>query len=255
MSPIRIEGLSNFRSLAGLPGAGGRRIDGHVILRSDRLNRLTDADWAQLRSLGLRTVCDLRGADERERHPNRYPDDGGVDELWLEVRNDLRSNPMYMRMFAEDPTPVGAERVMQQIYRSFPAAFTSQLPQLFALLHEERVPMLIHCAAGKDRTGFVVALLLHALGVPESVIVEDYLRSTPPDPHPRAAEMMREFEQLFGFAIDPATLRPLLDVRASYLTAAFDELDAQYGSVSDYLSRHGGIDQAQRQRLQDRWLR
>jgi protein-tyrosine phosphatase len=255
MSTIRLEGLSNFRSLAGLPGADGRCIDGHVILRSDRLNRLTDADWAQLRALGLRTVCDLRGAEERERHPNRYPADGDVDELWLEVKNDLRGNPMYLRLFAEDPTPDGAQRVMQQIYRSFPAAFAGQLPQLFALLHEERVPVLIHCAAGKDRTGFVVALLLHALGVPQDVIVDDYLRSSPPDPHPRAEEMLREFEQLFGLTIDTATLRPLLDVHPDYLGAAFEALDVEYGSVGDYLARHGGLDDAALQRLRERWLR
>lgn len=258
-APLTLRGADNFRSLIGLPSADGRRLSGHTLLRSGRLDRLDDEDWSTLRRIGLRTVCDLRGSEERRRHPNRYPERDSPSELWLEVRNDLRSNPMYLRMFTDDPSAAGAHRVMQQIYRSFPRAFADQLPQLIDALDTagddgHGAPLLLHCAAGKDRTGFVVALLLHALGMPDAIVTQDYLRSEPPVPHPRAAQMAREFEHLAGFPIDPAALQPLLGVHQDFLTAAFDALIADYGSIPEYLQRHGLLDRERQQRLCDRYL-
>ncbi|MDD3764662.1 MAG: tyrosine-protein phosphatase [Nevskiales bacterium] len=251
---LRLDSLRNFRSLAGMPAADGRRIRAHRLLRSGRLSEVSDDDWRQLARIGLRTVCDLRSDNERRRRPNRIPIHVGADQLWLELRNDLQGNPRYARTLAEDPTPAGAERLMLRIYADFADAFAPQLPALFRAIDRRDDALLIHCAAGKDRTGFVVALLLHALGVAPGRIEADYLRSAPREPYPHLAEMREAFATMFGLDVDADTLAPILDARPAYLRAAFAAIERRYDSVEGYLRRHAGIDAAALERLRDRWL-
>lgn len=91
MNPTLV-GAKNFRSLKGLPARDGRRLGSHVLLRSDHLHDLTDADRATLAALGLRTVCDLRSAEERLRKPSRLPATG-IHDLHLAVLADVRADP------------------------------------------------------------------------------------------------------------------------------------------------------------------
>ena len=115
---------------------------------------------------------------------------------------------------------------MRDSYRSYVRQNTPRFRALFAHLLEDRAPLVIHCTAGKDRTGFACALILHALGVPDEVISEDYLltnRFYRRDPN-SSSDLPDDVKQVLG------------SVQASFLAAAFEAIDADYGDLETYFS-------------------
>jgi protein-tyrosine phosphatase len=247
---LRLDGATNFRSLGGLPAADGRRIRPHALMRADRLAGLTRDDWRALAGTGIATICDLRSAAERAEHPNRVPSQLAVHELHCDIRNDLRADPALARLLIDDPTARGAERVMVEIYRRFPAYMGGTLATLVDRLLAGHAPLLVHCSAGKDRTGFVVAMLLHALDVPEALIRQDYLASRS---WPGADSHRASLEARLGTVIPPhelpAAVDTVLDVRDVYLDAALEALHAEFGSVLRYLDTAAGLDARRIDRL------
>ena len=247
---LDIAGATNFRSLGGLPAAGGRRIRPHALMRADRLIGLDERDWSALARAGLATICDLRSEAERAEHPNRLPRGLEVHELNCQVNNDLRADPALGRLMLDDPTARGAERVMIEIYRRFPGYMGTTLTRVVERLLAGGAPMLVHCSAGKDRTGFVVAMLLHALEVPEPLIREDYLASRrwPGAVHHRASLAAR-LGRFMPAAELEAAVDTVIDVREAYLDAALEVIQTEFGSIPRYLEQVAALDDARLERL------
>ncbi len=252
---LDIAGATNFRSLGGLPAAGGRRIRPHALMRADRLIGLDERDWSALARTGLATICDLRSDAERDEHPNRLPPGLEVHELNCQVNNDLRADPALGRLMLDDPSARGAERVMIEIYRRFPGYMGRTLTAVVERLLAGGAPMLVHCSAGKDRTGFVVAMLLHALDVPESLIREDYLASKrwPGAVHHRASLAARLGRFMPASELDGA-VDTVIDVREVYLDAALGAAVAEFGSIDRYLEVAAGLDAERREQLRGAML-
>jgi len=252
---IALAGATNFRSLGGLPAAGGRRIRPHALLRADRLVGLDERDWSALARAGLATICDLRSDAERAEYPNRLPPGLDVYELNCQVNNDLRADPSLGRLMLDDPSARGAERVMIEIYRRFPDYMGRTLSAVVERLVAGGAPMLVHCSAGKDRTGFVVAMLLHALEVPEPLIREDYLASKrwPGAMHHRASLAAR-LGRFMPAAELEAAVDTVIDVREVYLDAALGAAIAEFGSIDRYLEVAAGLDVQRRERLREALL-
>jgi protein-tyrosine phosphatase len=250
-----LTGADNFRSLQGVRMRDGRHIAGHTLLRSDQLHRLDDNDWAVLRHIGLKTVCDLRSPSERQHYPNRLPEHT-PRQLHFNVADDVRGDPVFSRMLADHPNATGAEQMMFEIYRRLPAALAGHLPTLFGLLEDDEVPLLIHCAAGKDRTGFVAAVLLHALGASPETILDDYLLTARSplltDPVKRSRIEASVSLMIHG-ACSEGMIDAILGVRESYLQCAYNALNEQYGSLDGYLAS-AGLDAPRLARLRDRYL-
>jgi protein-tyrosine phosphatase len=223
-------------------------------MRAERLHNLTAEDWERLRSLGLVTVCDLRSTDERERHPNRIPAHLGARVLSLDMPNEMRGNPSFLVRLARQPDATGAARLMTGIYERLPGHALGPLRILFGTLLDNGVPLLIHCTAGKDRTGFMVAVVLHALGIPASRIYQDYLRSST---WPGAARHRPSLSRWLAPVIAPEQMPPVLDallqVRAPYLDAALAAVEAEFGSQQAYL-RACGLDEKKQQLLQNQLM-
>lgn len=252
----QLSGTSNFRSLAGLPTADGRRIAGHVVLRSDQLDSLQSADWDVLASLGVKTVCDLRTAAERNRFPNRLPEQG-VRQIPIELVGDVRSNPELIEPLRTRHGSEGAEAMMRQMYRQFPEALAPHLSTLFRLFRGDEVPVLVHCVVGKDRTGFTVAVILHALGVADEVVMADYLLSARIREianEERRAATARIIHRITERHATDEMVDAILDARPEYLNAALDAVTERYGSMQDYLRVRAGLDERALGELRDRWL-
>ncbi|GLK88680.1 tyrosine-protein phosphatase [Pseudomonas turukhanskensis] len=245
MVVLSLSGADNVRSLKGMPTADGRRINGHHIVRSDQLYRLSFEDWHRLQQLGVKTVCDLRSSGERERYPSRLPADD-MQHLHLEVTGDMRADPQIAAMLANHPVAEGARRMMLEVYRRLPAMLAPHLAKLFGLFSSGRAPVLIHCAAGKDRTGVAVALLLHALGVAPQRIMLDYLLSAR-----RFGDLDGERQEAMSNAVNHMVRQPVsvaaidavLDARPEYLMAAYAAIDAEFGGIESYLRRFSGLDE------------
>src|SRR6202035_3724487 len=236
---LNLAGASNFRDLGGYPGRDGRTVRWRQIFRSNHLGHLTEADIEVLRPLGLKSAFDFRGTEERAEAMCAVAEIT-VHSLPIEpsVTAELRS-----RLAAGGPgLPADALEVMRDSYRNYVRQNTPSYRALFSHLLEDRAPLVIHCTAGKDRTGFACALILHALGVPEKTIGEDYLLTN------------RFYRRDPASAPDlPADVSKVLGtVETSLLAAAFEAISADYGDLENYFSEGLGLGARERAGLEAR---
>ena len=254
---IRLEGVENFRDYGDYPAAAGRRLRAGRLYRSASHGRATDDDLARIESLNLAVIVDLRRPGERERDPARRPagfkgqliqnDDGeaaGDDPWWNFVRScDLSE---------------GAFRgYLMNYYREAPFAgrHVDLFSRYFQALAEAEGPVLIHCAAGKDRTGVLAALTHHLTGVHQDDILEDYLLTNDPVRIAARAPMVSQVNATEnGRTQTHADILAPVGVEAEYLAEAFRAIDAEHGSVDAYLERVLGVDTSLRTRLESRLL-
>jgi protein-tyrosine phosphatase len=237
----------NFRDLGGLPLAGGLRVKQHVLYRGPGPARLDDEHRATLGALGIRLVCDLRSEPEREDgmhacEPARL--------LLLDLANDFADEASRgFRVLKDRPDADGARAAMRAIYAAMPAALRAHWPPLVEALCDGEVPVLVHCTAGKDRTGVLLALLLLYLGASEDVVLEDYLRSAYEGAAPHGYRASASpIAALLQSAPDPGVIAALKGVDSSYLAAALDVVRRDWRSLDDYFAT-AGIGPSQRTRL------
>src|SRR5260370_30308452 len=248
ISPSGLEGAPNFRALGGYRAAGGSRVRPGRLFRSESLERLTDADLAQVASLDIALVYDLRNADERIRASNRWPlgktpeTVAGIDSLQLEAVSvfDWRER-------IADPTfdAAAAFHWMQDAYARMPRLFAGVLASAFDRLGAPAAPAtLIHCTACKDRTGFTSAVVLLALGVSRDEVFEDYLLTR----NRRSREAL--LHTLFGPDLTQqsptasAAMLTMANVREEYLGAALHAIERDFGSMEAYVALACGLDSA-----------
>jgi protein-tyrosine phosphatase len=251
--PLRLQGAPNFRDLGGLPTADGRQVRHGLLYRSQGLSALTGSDLALLDGLGLRLACDLRSHGERRLHPSRW----GGERLEFDIVADVRGGGRSLtEVLREQPDERGAEQMMLAVYRALPRAFESVLPRLCRrLLAADGLPAVIHCTAGKDRTGFAAAMLLGMLGVTAEAIEADYLRSLQMIDRLSLETSTAQVMALFmGCEPEPAAMRAITTVRPEYLRAAFEAIETGYGSLQAYLGEACGLDDGCRAALRQRLL-
>ena len=238
---LNLAGASNFRDLGGYPAKDGRRVRWRQIFRSNHLGHLTDDDIAVVRGLGVRSALDFRGLEERAEALC------GMNDVTVHSLPVEPTVVAALRAIAAAGTPlstVAAVEVMRDSYRNYVQENTQLFRALFALLLEDRAPLVIHCTAGKDRTGFACALILHSLGVPDDLIAEDYLltnRFYRRDPS-ASSDLPDDVKQVLG------------SVQLSFLAAAFEAIDADYGDLENYLRDGLGLGAAEREALAARYL-
>ena len=238
---LNLSGASNFRDLGGYVAEDGRHVRWRKLFRSNHLGHLTPADIAVLRQLGVRSAFDFRGKDERIEALCGLED---IETHSLPVEPTVVAALRAIHASGRPSTADDAMEVMRDSYRGYVAHNTPRFRALFAHLLQDRAPLVIHCTAGKDRTGFACALILHTLGVSDDVIAEDYLLTNQfyrRDPSV-SSDLPDEVRQVLG------------TVQASFLAAAFQTIDAGYGSLDNYLRDGLGIGQAERAALRELYL-
>jgi len=245
-TPIRhlpLQGSSNFRDLGGYVGRGGRPVRWRRLFRSDHLGELVPSDVAALGALGLTRVCDFRGAQERTTFPCRLPD---VAVHALPIEPTVVQGMQSLLDGGQALTPQVTVTLMEQTYRDFVQHNSARFAQLFEHLLQDDAPLVFHCTAGKDRTGFAAALILSALGVPRDVVMQDYLLTNDCYRRPRNSANSTFASQ--------DVLDVLWKVRASFLQAALQVVETDHGSVESYLEHTIGLGPAQCRRLEQSYL-
>src|ERR1700687_992315 len=238
---LNLAGASNFRDLGGYPGRDGRAVRWRQIFRSNHLGHLTEADIEVLRPLGLKSAFDFRGTEERVAAIY------GLAEIAVHSLPIEPTVVATLRARLADGvalSPADALEVMRESYRNYVRHNTPSFRALFAHLLGDRAPLVIHCTAGKDRTGFASALILHSLGVPDDLIAEDYLltnRFYRRDPT-ASSDLPEEVKQV------------LARVEASFLAAGFEAVRADYGDLENYLTDGVGLGAGERAGLEARYL-
>jgi|SRR5271165_542904 len=222
---IALEGAVNFRDLGGYETADGHHIEWRTLFRADGLSALTQPDRAVIRQLGIATVIDLRTSAELER--GRFP----VEEIPV----GFHHVPLLDTVPDPDAFEVTPGMLAAQ-YETIAREAATQIGLILGIVAtQEAHPVIIHCTAGKDRTGVLVAVLLGLLGVPDDTIVEDYalsagamanLRRKLIERHPEGRVVIERADEVFSAA--PANISNLLAV-----------LRERYGSITAYAEAAG----------------
>jgi protein-tyrosine phosphatase len=233
---VELAGVSNLRDLGGYRTADGRVVRRGLVFRSAALAMLTDADMAVVAALGLRTICDFRGVEESGRAPTRL---AGPRIVPLPIEPTVGAGLRDI-LATKDATGEALQAVLERAYVAYALSSLHQYRTLLELVAEGCTPLLFHCSAGKDRTGFGAALLLTALGVPWDTVVADF----------EATNRLWRRDTVQANDLPPAIRETLLRAEPAFLAAAFDGAVGQYGSIDAYLAEALGLDTAGRERLQ-----
>lgn len=256
---LPFQGACNFRDIGGYVARDGRAVRWGQVYRTGVLSYLGEDAQDALRTLRVRAICDLRRGGERRSEPTRWPDEG---DLPRKLHWEDGAKAPAIRDFAggRPDTPAGMFDAMIDMYRALPAWMGSRIGGLFECIANDHVPLIVHCAAGKDRTGIAVAVLLHTLGIPWETILEDYLLTNQTGNFEAFMRSRRDTQ--FGLTDNehpllamPASMRQvLLSADAAFLQAARDEIDRRYGSLDAYLEHAAGVTPALQERTRQALL-
>lgn len=256
-SRLNLPGTTNVRDLAGYPGADAQIIGSGRLLRGEVLTEpgsgevqgvWTGDDPAAFRDLGLRTIVDLRSEREARKAPSAWQRvtgaplvldlpiaEGGEGSDTDFVRKLLSGA---MRRFDEDDMTSFYNETLQRCAGTFAAAVD-------ALADAEKLPALVHCSAGKDRTGLLIALILEVLGTPRAMVVEDYALTGVLRPNRIAA-----YAELFTrTGVDPENARALFEAPAASMEQVLTNLDENYGGAAGFLVEAGRLHPGRLERL------
>ena len=246
---VPMEGVPNFRDLGGYETEDGRHVRWGQVFRSGALGDLTDADLETAGALGIRLVCDLRSDGEVADKPD--PDIGAASERFDVVDEAVDVQALTDQILRGDLSGLSPDLLldgMPRIATEFDDLWSDVLRRI---ADPENRPTNVHCSAGKDRAGWASALVLRTLGVPEETVMEDYLLSNEYLAEYNAERLAQVRTLVAGINgvpeedVDLTNLEAVLGVRAEYLQAAFDAVDAQYGSFDAYLTDGLGLTEAE----------
>jgi protein-tyrosine phosphatase len=253
---LDLEGVHNFRDYGGYPVAGGGRVKCGALWRSGQHVGATQADLAKIGALSLATVIDLRGNTERANSPCPRPA-GFAAEVHF---HDGETAGLAPHLAASEGVmdAAGARRAMVWLYEgiAFRPSLIDVMRKLFAAALLRDGASLVHCHAGKDRTGVAVALVHHVLGVHRDDIFADYLlTNTVGNNEKRIADAVAQQANSGTFTRMPEdAIRVLMNVDAEFLDTALRSIEREHGSIDSYLAEMLDLDASARERLRERLI-
>jgi protein-tyrosine phosphatase len=231
---LQVEGLLNLRDLGGLPIDEGGETRFGRLLRSDSPHQLDEAGARALADAGVRTVIDLRTASERADRPNLLASVANMECVVAPIFEDDHEFP---------PGLTTATDVYCWWLRDLGTGVKAAVS---GIADARSAPILVHCHAGKDRTGVVVAIVLLLAGVDTDAIADDYALSGV-----QLAEMLaRDRVSAVERGMDAVRVERLFTVRREAMVETLDRIETDHGGASRYLAGLG-VDEARIQRLRD----
>ena len=235
---VPVEGAYNFRDIGGYETSDGRTVKWGRVYRSGKLNNLTDNDRSLMGERGIRLVCDFRVSAEIETDPDKLMDDGSIEYLNLPVMHGrYETSTLSEKAKKGDMSWLNADFMIEGYRKNldeFGNVWRTVIENISSLNGSS---MVFHCTAGKDRAGTCAALVLLALGVPESTVRYDYDLSN--ELLIPWVEQVNKYVADIG--IEPEKMRPFLVASEEYITTLLDHIHKNYGSASEYLRNGAGV--------------
>lgn len=235
---LNFEGIANFRDLGGYANEQGQQVKWGVLYRSGTFAHSSKADLQGLQQLQLATLIDFRSGGEKEEEPNQLPQPASftvVEIPTLDEGNKALVGEVMERVESGNFDGFDPDQFMLTANRQFATEFTPQFRQfIHTVLDAEGKPVAWHCSAGKDRTGFASAILLRVLGVPQETVMRDYMESKQHALEARKNQLL--LLRVFKGEEAADKLAIMMGVEEAWLRAAFEEIDARWGSFDNYVS-------------------
>lgn len=240
---VPVEGVRNFRDFGGYVGQKGQIVKRRHLYRSGNYASISQTGLSQLRDTQIKLVVDLRRGQERINSPSQLHD-VPVETIYSSLGDgDGITLPPHLQFIRDGDLSVeGCHHHMLSSYRRIPwePQHGETFFRTFEMLAKQEGPLVIHCAAGKDRTGILCGLILHALGVNQDDIMHDYLLTNAvPLDTPWLNDYARRMSEMFNKPIDPLTLLPMLGVHRDFLELAWSEMADRNGGLDGYLDHIG----------------
>ena len=232
---LPLSGIHNFRDYGGYDVEGGGRLRGAMLWRSAHHVEASPEDLAAIDALGLETVIDLRGDDERAEHMCRRSDNFSARVLFAGGQTAGLAPHLQAAGGTIDAETARARMIDTYAGMPYRPALVATLRLYLAALAEYDAPSLVHCVAGKDRTGFAVAVVHRLLGVHEDDLMHDYLlTNTAGKIEERIAQGAAHIRARYGGNIQDDAVRALMSVNPAYLDAALATVRRDHGDVASY---------------------
>lgn len=247
-----LEGIHNLRDYGGYRTPGGGRIARGRLFRSGQHVDASDADLDIFHALGIDTIVDLRGDGERQTFPCRRHREFAGEVIYAPGESVNPAGPL-----EGSPSVDEAFERLRLSYEGMPLRPVLQqgLANYFAALADTGNASLVHCLAGKDRTGLAVALFHLLLGVSRDDVMEDYLlTNTAGRSEARIAAVAEVIRGNFGRDISDETIAMVMSVQPEFLETALATIEAEFGSVEAYAEQALGVSPALRQRLVENYV-
>lgn len=251
---LKLEGVHNFRDAGGYASAHGGTVKTGLLWRSAQHALASDSDLAEIDRIGLNTVVDLRGESERESNPCRRGPDFSAQVFVLP--GETAGLAPHMEAAASAMNAQSAHAALRGYYAHMPHR-ENLIPSLrcyFKVLARGEGPNLVHCVAGKDRTGFAVAMLHHVLGVhPDDAMADYLLTNSAGNIEARIADGAHHIRARYG-PVDDTTVRVIMGVDEAFMAASREAIAERHGSTDAYLAEVLDVDAAMQDRLRELYL-
>ena len=255
---LSFNGFINFRDLGGYKTQDGKSIKFNKIYRSGNLAKFSLKNYNYLKKIGIKAICDLRSIKEQKIAPTRLPKNSSIRIIHIPI-NTLeyyKSNHFKkaFALFIGKMKTIDIMETFRKTYQGFVVDCKSELLTIFnLLLFPENSPLIIHCTAGKDRTGFVCALLLHAMGISKQDIYADYQKTDIYLKKFKEKTLKKSrFFRPFGVSEDKLSL--FFETKKEFLDTAYNAMIQSYGSVDNYIHKAIGVTPYHLKKLREKFL-
>ena len=245
-----IPSIANFRDFGGLSTLDGGRVREGRLFRSGLLCDVDEQGRERLADLDVRLICDMRSAEECRVNPTpRLFHSPRFVNLPIEPGKRLADLPLDTPGVSPDERANRLQVIYVELAEDHPQVYARYFDELLAL---ETGASLLHCTAGKDRTGFGAAVVQRVLGVSERDIMADYLRTN--DTLDFGRFIAPRLKQYYSLDFTPEYAKEVAQARSDFLEAAFEAIDERWGSFEAYVEQGLGMTEPRIERLRDLYL-